>query len=406
MKTKHTRIGTTLMVSVAMGGLTTFAQAAKRVAPTPPPPAAPSAAAEKSKPTEPGGTGESTATTTTLAWADRDFLQKAMELHTSGAELAKLADKNAGTEEVQALGEELLAEHARSVAALKEIARAKDVEASAEPTASQQATISAFTAKIGHTFDEDYRAEALKNHEKAIHLFTEAAKSRDPEIRAYAERSLGEMKERHAALGGEAVKIKGSIAPSLPKPAKSLPPEKAPARNVKTKTPAVPSTQLAQAQPQSQAQPQVQQAPRRPAPRPIPVSHFVQNLDGTYSIVEPTDPRLTNPYAQPALNGQYSAQTTTDIPATQTTSDPRALWRVPRDFTDNDRRLARQPSMNVILAGPSQTTPKPTTRSATQDLDVASAPVARVVIPSDQPPTVVRRVPATRTFRIFNFNDD
>ena len=434
MKTKHTRIGRTLIVAAVAGGLSTFAQEPPQVAPAPPPPAAPGAQGEKSNaPANPESK------TTTLAWADRDFLQRAMELHTTGAELAKLAEKNAGTEEVQALGEELLSEHARSIAALREIARAKNAEANTGPTASQQAMITEFTGKLGHTFDEDYRAQAVSNHEQAIRLFTEAAKSKDPEIRAYAERTLGEMKEGLAELGGKAVKIKGSVASTLPKPAKSEPAEKT--RSGKTKAPSAPTTvsngtvspnteastqQAAPTAQAAQAQPAPQQSPRRPTPRPMPVSHFVQNLDGTFSIVEPNDPRLTNPYAQPAANGQISAQTTMEVPTAQATSnsDPRALWRVPREYTEDDRRLARRPSMNVVLAGPSPSAAKRTTRGTTDDHEIASAPVARVVasndaprpaevkrqsrelVSSDRPVTIIRRAPATRTFRIFNFDDD
>jgi hypothetical protein len=37
----------------------------------------------------------------------------------------------------------------------------KDVALNTNPTAPQQATISAFAGKIGHTFDQDYRAQAL-----------------------------------------------------------------------------------------------------------------------------------------------------------------------------------------------------------------------------------------------------
>ena len=434
MKTKHTRIGSTLLVAAVVGSLSTFAQEAPQVAPAPPPPAAPGAPGEKSAATAtntPPTNPEATATT--LAWADRDFLQRAMELHTTGAELAKLADKNAGTEEVQALGDELLSEHARSIAALREIARAKNAETNTGPTASQQAMITEFTGKVGHTFDEEYRAQALSNHEQAIRLFTEAAKSKDPEIRAYAERTLGEMKEGLAALGGQAVKIKGSIASTLPKPAKSTPTEKP--RNGKTKpqptataeTNGSASPAPAPSTPQvAQTQPAPQQPARRPAPRPVPVSHFAQNLDGTYSIVEPNDPRLTNPYAQPAANGQISAQTIVEAPTAQTASnfDPRTLWRVPREYADDDRRLARKPSTNVILAGPSpSTTTKRSTRSSVENQDIASAPVARVVVSndaprpvevkrqsrelfsSDRPVTIIRRVPATRTFRIFDDND-
>jgi putative membrane protein len=149
--------------------------------------------------------------------SDRAFLEKAEALHTTCAELARLTETNAGTEEIQALGEELLAEHARSIAALREIARLKNVELSAGPSAAQQATIAALAGKIGQAFDDDYLRQALENHKQAILLFSEAAKSaRDEDVRIFAERRQGEMKERNAELGGQAVNEIGVVGVKLP----------------------------------------------------------------------------------------------------------------------------------------------------------------------------------------------
>jgi hypothetical protein len=157
----------------------------------------------------------------------------------------------------------------------------------------------------------------------------------------------------------------------------------------------------------------------------MPVSTFVQNFDGTFSIVDPSDPRLTNPTQQASYNGQSYVQGTMTAPTAQmpTSSDSRALWRVPREMAGEDRRLARKPSMNVILAGESPSAPKRTPRPSRDDSAIASAPVARVVVSndaprqvvtrtvqepvsSDQPAIIVRRVPATRSFRIFGGDDD
>ena len=94
--------------------------------------------------------------------------------------------------------------------------------ATASPTATQQATVSEFAGKVGQSFDETYRAQAMSNHEQAILVFAEAAKAaKDPDVRNFAERSLGDMKERHASMGGEAVKLKGEIALKLQKTTKT-----------------------------------------------------------------------------------------------------------------------------------------------------------------------------------------
>jgi hypothetical protein len=147
----------------------------------------------------------------------------------------------------------------------------------------------------------------------------------------YAERSLGEMKERHAALGGAAVTIKGSVASSLPKPAKSLPAEEPVKKGAKTKTPAAgtppPASQVAAA---AQTPTPASARPRVPARPPMPESTFVQNLDGTYSMVD----------AATAAGMGADPRASMNVPANQlpANTDPRAMWVVPREVAYGDRR--------------------------------------------------------------------
>ncbi len=160
----------------------------------------------------------------TLTSREFAFISEAASLSATGGEVAKMAEAGVGSAETQVLGMELRSEYARSLAALQEIGRQKSAPLGADPAARNAAFIAAFSKKTGQEFDEAYREYTLRNHEKAIRLCADAAKfATDIDLRMFAERSLGEMKDRLAVMGGEAVKMEGSVAAGLPKPAKSSP---------------------------------------------------------------------------------------------------------------------------------------------------------------------------------------
>lgn len=162
-------------------------------------------------------------TTPEITAGEHAFIEEAASLSALGAELARMAESGAGSAEMQVLGMELRAEHARSLAALRELARRKGIKLDPDLCASHEAVIHAFAKKRGADFDAAYQEQVLRNHQAAIRLLADAAQhSRDLDIRMLAERSLGEMKERLAAMGGEAVRLEGGIAASLPKPARSV----------------------------------------------------------------------------------------------------------------------------------------------------------------------------------------
>lgn len=424
----------TVTVVILSGMIGAEAQETPQVAPAPPPAEATSKPADAAA--KPGETPPSLATPapspSTLAPSDRDFLQKAAELAATSSELAKLSEKNAGTEEVQSVGQELLAEHTRSIAALREIAKMKGLELTAGPTATQQATISEMAGKIGQTFDNDYRAQVLSNHEEAIRLFSSAAQgAKDPDLRAFAERSLGEMKDRHAAMGGEAVKLKGQMGLKIAKPADPKGKGKTPkdskaskgptatAATSATPTPRIPAPPAAPAPSPTATAPATSQTSAVPAmastPLPTPSTASLSPVaEGAATRLTPgarqtTEPAVSSvtassvtripesqPRSRPASRLASQPLITTDAatpaveaPVTAQPEDPRSRWTIPAPAAPKrsaTRRLSNpepvaSAAVEERVAEPSDPAPRrraPVVRAASS-ADFETAPVARVV---------------------------
>ena len=53
-------------------------------------------------------------------------------------------------------------------------------------------------------FDNEFKEHVAKDHEKVIKSFSDAAKdSKDPDVKAFAERNLESLKEHHSAPSKE-----------------------------------------------------------------------------------------------------------------------------------------------------------------------------------------------------------
>jgi putative membrane protein len=159
-----------------------------------------------------------------LASTDRTFLKQCDDALAAYLEFARTGESNANTEEVKFLARDLVSDHARSLAAIRELSKMKGVESSAEPTMAQRGAIQELASKQGTAFDEAYRKQVMKNHEDAIRVVMQGARdAKDPDIRAFAEQLLGELKDRHLAMGGEPVRLTGSVGLKVAKPKQSPP---------------------------------------------------------------------------------------------------------------------------------------------------------------------------------------
>src|SRR5688572_24539958 len=87
-----------------------------------------------------------TPTPTPLSATDQEFLRKALAVITAERELGKLANERGETEEVKALGAELLTSQVKNGAALQELAKLKNFELNLPPNNPHQDALASFQA--------------------------------------------------------------------------------------------------------------------------------------------------------------------------------------------------------------------------------------------------------------------
>ena len=133
--------------------------------------------------------------------APADFLAKAMQTSMAEVELGKLAQKNAQSSGVNALGVRLERDHARIGKILAMIAREKGVTIPVSLDSGRRSVIDSLSAKRGAEFDAAYSAQMVSDHEKAVALFTATAESGDAELSRLAKLALPTLREDERLAG-------------------------------------------------------------------------------------------------------------------------------------------------------------------------------------------------------------
>ena len=162
-----------------------------------------SATGGRTAPAAQPGTGTRNAETNKddkLARADRRFIVDAAGSGMFEVEAAKLAVTRASNPQVKSFANMLVEHHTRANDELTKIANAKRVELSAAPPKGRRTDIEQLGEKKGAEFDREFvRNVGIKAHEKDIKLFEKASKeAKDPEIKAFATKTLPQLKEHLA----------------------------------------------------------------------------------------------------------------------------------------------------------------------------------------------------------------
>jgi putative membrane protein len=129
------------------------------------------------------------------------FLAKALQASMVEVELGKLAQKNAQSTGVNALGARLQRDHARIGKMLSSALRDRGLVVPTSVDSRQRAQIEALGTRTGADFDTAYVDLMVSNHEDAIALYTAVAESGDPELGPLARLALPTLREDRRLAG-------------------------------------------------------------------------------------------------------------------------------------------------------------------------------------------------------------
>jgi putative membrane protein len=144
---------------------------------------------------------------------DRQFLQDAAEAGRAEVELAELAGHKAGDPRVRDFARHMADDHAATNKELMQLAKRQGVSLSTDMAPEHRALLDRLSRLEAGPFDRRYMDATLDAHREDVALFEEeVAVGRDPEVKAFAERTLpmlrhhlelarGTADETHATAG-------------------------------------------------------------------------------------------------------------------------------------------------------------------------------------------------------------
>jgi putative membrane protein len=136
------------------------------------------------------GGNKSANASTALNAKDRRFIEKAAADGTAEVALGQLAQSTADSAEVKEFGGHMVQDHGQANDELKQIAQSKGVNVPEGLDRKHQRKIKDLGKQSGADFDRRYMAEMVKDHEKDLKFFQDAANTaKDPDVRAFAEKA-------------------------------------------------------------------------------------------------------------------------------------------------------------------------------------------------------------------------
>ena len=135
---------------------------------------------------------------------DAAFVQKAAAGGMAEVEMGKLAQDKATVDQVKQFGARMVQDHGKANDELKQVAGTKGVQLPAGPDAKAQTEMKKMQSMSGAPFDKHYIDHMVADHKKDIAAFEAEAKSgKDPEVKAFAQKTLPTLKE-HLQLAQQA----------------------------------------------------------------------------------------------------------------------------------------------------------------------------------------------------------
>jgi putative membrane protein len=155
-----------------------------------------------------GTTAESAASTGAAASsgkkmdsADQRYMKDISQANVSEVATAKIALQNSQNQQVKDFAQKMIDDHGKAEQELQTLADSKGVKLPTEPDAKHKALGKMMSGLKGDAFDKRYIKEAgLGDHEKTIKLLQKVeSKAKDPDLKAYAQKTMGPVKE-HLAM--------------------------------------------------------------------------------------------------------------------------------------------------------------------------------------------------------------
>jgi putative membrane protein len=142
--------------------------------------------------------------------ADQRYMKDIAQSNISEVATAKIALQNSQSQQVKDFAQKMIDDHTKAEQELQTLADGKGVKLPTDPDAKHKALGKMMSGLKGDAFDKRYMKEAgLGDHEKTVKLLKKVeSKAKDPDLKAYAQKTLGPVEE-HLAMAQDIAGKKG-----------------------------------------------------------------------------------------------------------------------------------------------------------------------------------------------------
>jgi len=151
----------------------------------------------------------SNAASSVTGGSDTGFVSEAAIGGMAEVELGKMASTKAANAEVKKFAQMMVTDHTNANNELKALAQKKGWTLPAEPDSSHKATMDDLRSRVGADFDKAYVEEMVDDHEEDVAAFENKAKNAtDPDLKAFAEKTLPTLRKHLDAIKAIQAKMK------------------------------------------------------------------------------------------------------------------------------------------------------------------------------------------------------
>jgi putative membrane protein len=142
----------------------------------------------------------SRAATSDESGSDHMFVMKAAQGGMAEVSLGNLAKQNGGSDAVKQFGSKMVTDHSQANNELRQLAQQKGITLPTDVDSKDKRLSKKLESKQGSEFDKAYIQDMVKDHEADVAEFRREAESgKDPEVKAWAQKTLPVLEQHLAA---------------------------------------------------------------------------------------------------------------------------------------------------------------------------------------------------------------
>lgn len=127
--------------------------------------------------------------------SEQTFVTKAIQGNLAEVQLGQLAQQKAEDSRVRDFGKTLVQDHSANNQKAEALAQALHITPPTEPNAEQKRMYDRLSKLSGDSFDREFASHMVTDHQKDIAEFGQEAKSSNPQVAAYANQTLPDLKK-------------------------------------------------------------------------------------------------------------------------------------------------------------------------------------------------------------------